>query len=276
VKFIYNINFSRYRSKLLLIEGRITGLILLIIMAFISIYMALIAERWSPQIRQLAGISVIPELIGRCAELGKPLHFTTGQGGSLAETEVGPQIMAGLSVFNYVARLCVKNGVKLIVSVGQTDTMGLLQEYVRDAYTAEGLPVPDMEEILRFHSRNQFAFISAVSGLMRRELPASNIVIGPIWAESAQLVCSGLEVGAMQLIGTARTSHIPFFAILSDYVLMGEEIYAAGAQLSGDKQTTNTLAAQDVSKFISILLLIIGVVFFTMTGNNFIKNLLGM
>jgi hypothetical protein len=182
--------------------------------------------------------------------------------------------MAGLSVYSYVAQLCAKLGAELIVSVGQTDTIGILEEYTREGFTAENQPVPPLEETLRFHSRQQFAFISAVSGLMRRDRPAANIVIGPVWAESSQLVNSAAEVGAMQLIGTARTSHIPWFAILSDYTLMGEEIYVAGAQISGDREVINTIAAQDVGKGIAILLVLLGSVLM-IAGSELIINLIG-
>ena len=258
----------------MIVEGRLPDLVFLIILAGVSIYFSLIADKWSPELRKLAGVDAIPEIIGRAVELGRPVHFTTGYGGSLNATEIGPQIMAGLSVYSYVARLCAKLGAELIVSVGQTDTIGLLEEYTKEGFRAENQPVPPLEETLRFHSRQQFAFISAVSGLMRRERPAANIVIGPIWAESSQMVNSAAEVGAMQLIGTARTSHIPWFAILSDYTLMGEEIYVAGAQISGDREVINTIAAQDIGKGIGVILVLLGSLFM-IAGNRLIITLLG-
>ena len=259
----------------MIVEGRIMGFLILLFSTAVALYVMSIKDRWNPINRILSGVEAIPELIGRCIELDRPIHFTTGYGGSLSASEVGPQIMAGLSVFNHVARICARMNAKLIVSVGQTDTIPILEEILREAYLEERQPLPDIEETLRFHSRNQFAWVSAVSGLMYRDRPAANIVVGPIWAESSQLVCSAAQVGALQLVGTARTSHIPFFALLSDYVLLGEEIYAAGATLGGDKETLNSLASQDIMKLFSIALIILGVILGAF-GNNLVKTLLGM
>ena len=261
---------------MIFVVGRIADLLILVFLAVVTVYLMSIADRWNPELRQIAGVVAIPELIGRATELGRPVHFTTGMGtGSLSQTETGPQIMAGLSVLMYIAQLCARNGIRLIVSIGQPDTIPILEEYIRDAYTAEGIPLPDMADTLRFHSREQFSFVSAVTGIMRRDRPAANIIIGPIWAESSQLVCSGAQVGAMQMIATARTAHIPWFAILSDYTLLGEEIYAAGAQISKDTKALNSLASQDVGKILAIVLIILGVLLI-MAGNTLITDLLGI
>jgi hypothetical protein len=178
--------------------------------------------------------------------------------GTLSKTETGPQIMAALSIFSQVAQNAARNNVQLIASVGQPDTMPILEEHVREAWASQGLPVPEMSEVLRFHTTEQFSFVSAVTGIMRRERPAANVVVGPFYAESAQLVISGYQVGAMQIFGTARPSQIPLFAAFADYVLIGEEIYAAGAQIAGDRETLNTLITQDIGKGLSIFLIVIG------------------
>jgi hypothetical protein len=256
------------------VEGRIFDFIIVLAFFVVGFYMSISTDRFSPSIRRLAGVDAISEAIGRATEMGRPAHFTTGMGsGSLSKTETGPQIMAGLAVFSYVARLCAQNGVKLIVSVGQPDTIPLLEEYVREAWRAENLGEPDFPEILRFHSTEQFSFVSAVTGIMRREQPAANVVIGPVWAESAQLCIAGFQTGAMQVMGTARPSQIPLFAAFSDYVLIGEEIYAAGAQISGDKETINTLVTQDFGKILAIILIILGSVL-SIAGADFLGTLL--
>jgi hypothetical protein len=236
--------------------------------------MSTISKSWSPELRRLPGVDAIEEAVGRAAETGRPCHFTTGMGlGSLSKTETGPQIMAGLAVWSHVSRLCAKNGVQPIVSVGQPDTIPMLEEYMRDSYRAEGVILPDLTETIRFHTTEQFSFVSAVTGIMRREKPAANVVIGPVWAESAQLCIAGFQTGAFQVMGTARPSQIPLFAAFSDYVLIGEEIYAAGAQLSGDKETTNTLAAQDIGKAFAVVLVLLGAIL-AIFGSNFLGNLM--
>lgn len=65
-----------------------------------------------------------------------------------------------------------------------------------------------------------------------RMWPAANIMIGPFWAKSMMFAETFHRVGSMQVGGTARMYQIPFFAALCDYVLIGEEMFAAGDYLA--------------------------------------------
>ncbi len=258
----------------MIVEGRITDLIFIVSITIFVVYALNLSKRWTPKFRTIPGLNAIEEAVGRAVELGRPVHFTTGQGGySISQPDTGTQIMAGLSVFNYVAQLCAKMGVKLIVSVGQTETIPILEQYIRDAYNAENLPVPDMTDTLRFHGTTQYSFITQVQSIFRREHAAANIVVGPLSGESGQLLFSGVEAGAIQVTGTGRTAHIPWLAIISTYSIMGEEIYAAGALLSDDKETLNTIWVQDIGKLLSIIVLLLGVIFTTL-GSDLITLLL--
>jgi len=67
----------------------------------------------------------------------------------------------------------------------------------------------------------------------------------------------------MQIGGTARMYQIPFFAALCDYVLIGEEMFAAGAYVSGDAQQIGTIACQDWYKLAALILGIIGMLLAT-------------
>ena len=52
-------------------------------------------------------------------------------------------------------------------------------------------------------------------------------------------------VGAIQIAGTARPSPIATFIASCDYVLIGEEMYAATAYLTKQPVMPGTLVAQD-------------------------------
>lgn len=88
--------------------------------------------------------------------------------------------------------------------------------------------------------------------------PAANIMVGPFWAESMMFAETFHRVGSMQIAGTARLYQIPFFAAVADYVLIGEEIFAAGAYVSKDPLQVGSIAAQDWYKLIAIILGVLG------------------
>jgi hypothetical protein len=256
------------------IAGKTFALGMLILLWIFLIYSMETSKKRLPPFRKLAGLDALPEMVGRAAEMNRPLHFTTGLG-SLTGT-VAPQLVAGLAVLAHAAELCAKYGVKIIYSVYQPQVMPLATELMRDAYIKAGhLEAFDVEDQVRYLSDQQFAYASAVSGIAARERPAANIMIGPFYAESMLFAETFHRIGAIQLAGTARGYQIPFFAVVCDYILIAEEIYAAGAYLSGDPLQVGSIRGQDFGKLVALALILLGVVALAL-GSSFIVDLLAM
>lgn len=258
----------------MLVTGRIFALGMLIGLWIFMIGCMEIAKKKLPSFRKLAGLDALPEMVGRAAETNRPVHYTTGLG-ELTGT-VAPQLVAGLSVLGYVSELCAKYGVKVVYSVYQAQVMPIATEIMREAYIRAGKPDAfNAEDQIRYLSGEQFAYATAVQGFAERERPAANIMIGPFYAESMMFSETFFRIGAIQLAGTARGYQIPFFAVVCDYLLIGEEIYAAGAYLSKDPMQAGSIQGQDIGKLVAWMLMFIGVLA-TAAGSPFVINLLKM
>jgi hypothetical protein len=247
---------------------------MLVVIWIFILYGMEMAKKKLPRFRQLTGLDALPEMVGRAAEMNRPVHFTTGLG-DLTST-VAPQLVAGLAVLAHVAEICANYGVKLIYSVYQAQVMPIATELMKDAYVKAGKPeefIP--EDQVRYLSSEQFAYASAVQGIAERERPAANIMIGPFYAESMLFAETFNRIGSIQLAGTARGYQIPFFAVICDYLLIGEEIYAAGAYLSKDPLTSGTIVGQDYGKIVALILMLLGVIAQTF-GSSIIGDLMGM
>ena len=61
-------------------------------------------------------------------------------------------------------------------------------------------------------------------------------------------------------------SQLPFFVASCDYTLIGEEFFAASAYLSNDPLQIGSLKGQDYGKFFSVFILVIGILFATISG----------
>jgi hypothetical protein len=232
------------------------------------------AKKHKPEFRKLSGLDALPEMVGRAAEMNRPVHFTTGLG-SLTDS-VAPQLVAGLAVLAHVSEICANYGVKIIYSVYQAQVMPIATELMKAAYVKAGKPEEfHEEEQVRYLSGEQFAYASAVQGIAERERPAANIMIGPFYAESMLFSETFQRIGSIQLAGTARGYQIPFFAVVCDYLLIAEEIYAAGAYLSGDPVQVGTTRGQDFGKIVALILMILGILA-TAAGSTAITGLLGM
>jgi hypothetical protein len=163
----------------------------------------------------------------------------------------------------------------MIYSVYQAQVMPIATELMREAYLKAGKIDEFMpDESVRYLSGEQFAYASAVQGIAEREKPAANIMIGPFYAESMLFAETFNRIGSIQLAGTARGYQIPFFAVICDYLLISEEIYAAGAYLSKDHVQSGSIMGQDYGKILALILMILGVLATTL-GSSFIVDLLG-
>ena len=258
----------------MLVPTRIFALGMLVVLWIFIIGCMELAKKKLPTFRRLPGLDALPEMMGRATEMNRPVHFTTGLG-SLTES-VAPQLVAGLAVLGYASEMAAKYGVKIIYSVYAAQVMPIATELMRDAYIRAGkLEEFNVEDQIRYLSGEQFAYASAVQGIAERERPAANIMIGPFYAESMLFSETFFRIGAIQLAGTARGYQIPFFAVVCDYLLIAEEIYAAGAYLSKDPLQAGSIRGQDLGKIVALILIFIGIVIYAF-GSNALLDLLKM
>ena len=241
-----------------LIAGRIFGLICLVaVMAAVTYFINRAEKGKVPKVRRIAGIDAIDEAIGRAVEMGRPVMAAHGIA-NLRDSITGPQTIAGLSVLSYVAKKCAEVGTRVIVPIRQPEVWPIAADIVETSYRLAGKPEEYHSTDIMYLSDQQFGYSSSVMGILMREKPGAHIMIGAYWAESMQLAEVGATVGAMQISGTAQVSQIPFFLVSTDYCLIGEEIYAAGAYLSGEPAVIASLVGQDVGRMLAVGLGILG------------------
>jgi hypothetical protein len=63
---------------------------------------------------------------------------------------------------------------------------------------------------------------------------------------------------------TANVHQLPFFVVACDYTLIGEEIFAASAYLSGEARLVGGLKGGDVLKLAIVVVVVVGCVLETM------------
>jgi hypothetical protein len=147
---------------------------------------------------------------------------------------------------------------ELLVPCFDPVVMTVSQEAVKNAYIEAGRPDAYREENIYFLTDQQFSYTASVCGLMVRQKPAANFLLGYFYAESLVLAETGSMTGAIQIAGTDSLSQLPFFITTCDYTLIGEELYAASAYLSREPMLLGSLKGQDVGKAFVMLMIIIG------------------
>ncbi len=212
-------------------------------------------------VRKITGLSAVDEAIGRATEMGRPILYLPS-GGLSAVSDI--QTLASLVILGRVAEKAAEYETPLLVPCSDPLVMTLAQEIVKASYMNAGRPDAYRAENIRYLTNEQFAYTAGVDGIMIREKPAANFMIGTFYAESLILAETGYATGAIQIAGTAMITQLPFFVAACDYTLIGEEIYAASAYLSKEPVLMGTIKAQDWGKAIAIGLIILGVILETL------------
>lgn len=193
-------------------------------------------------IRRIAGLNAIDEAIGRSTEMGKPVLMVPGLGGLNAIS------VQALNIFAHVTRTAARFANPIRLCCGDPAVYAVAQEVIRDVYQNEGIIERYDQDSVRFLSDRQFAFAAAVSGTILREQTSACFFMGEFFAESLIFAETANSIGAIQVASSTEITQTPFFIAACDYVLIGEEFYAASAYLTREPVLVGSLVGQDWAK----------------------------
>lgn len=232
----------------------VPGLVGSVVLSFILLYFINRARKnRNLFIRRISGLDAVDEALGRATEMGRPTLYVPG----LSSIEDVATI-ASLNILGEVAKKTAKFGTPLIVPNTNPIVYTVAREIVKESYTSVGRPDAFTQDIVFFVTDTQFAFAAAVDGIMTREKPATNFLIGMFYAEALILAETGAATGAVQIAGTDAVSQLPFFITACDYTLIGEELYAASAYLSREPLLLGGIKGQDYGKALIVIIIVIG------------------
>ena len=210
-------------------------------------------------VRKIAGLEAVDEAIGRATEMGRPILFIPG-----IHDMDDVQTLAAITILGKVASQVADYDTKIRMPVSRSLVMTAARETIKAAYQTAGRPDAYSDDMVNYITDEQFGYVAAVDGIMVREKPATIFLLGAFFAESLILAETGNSVGAIQIAGTARPAQLPFFIAACDFTLIGEELFAASAYLSGEPKMLGSLKGQDVGKAIAMVIVTIGVLSITL------------
>jgi hypothetical protein len=228
---------------------------ILITGAFVGAFILMGRKGKSLYLRPIAGLSAMDEAIGRATEMGKPILYSSGRG-----KMERPASIASMNILGSVAEKVASYGTPLIFPNNDPVVTAVAQEVAREGYTKAGHADQYNPDNIYFVTDSQFGYAAAVDGIMMRERPATNLFFGTFEAESLILAETGNSIGAIQIAGTDSSIQMAFFIVACDFVLIGEELFAASGYLSGDPQVVGTLKGSDYLKVIIIIMILFGAV----------------
>jgi hypothetical protein len=242
-------------------------LILIGLLTYIAYYLGKQGRTWD--IRPLEGLEATYEGIGRSAEMGRPMMVLPG-----ISNLGNPQTLAGLTVLGEVAQQGAEIGIDTITSASSTAVVTAMEAIIRSSYTSAGKPeLYSPGKYVRWYGGDQFAYAVGAAGQILAEKPAVVVYVGYFLFDVIVDGETGNRIGAVQIGGTLGSMNM--IAMFCDYLLIGEELFAASASITREKMAIATLAGQDWIKVVAIVLMIVGALL-KMAGVDAIYKLMGI
>ncbi len=239
----------------------LAGILIFSLMFILLLFMA----RSNPKlyIRKISGLDAIDEAVGRTAEMGKPIIYTTGIG-----SVDNLSILAGLTVLKHVTKKASLYEVPVLMPNNDPLTLAAAREVVKEAYLESGRPDLYRENDVFFLTSEQFGFASGISGMMQRLKPGAVFMMGYFYAESLILAENAYVSGAISTAGTTSIDQLPFFIASCDHTLIGDELYAASAYISRNPIEVASIKTGDWFKALSVIVILLGSILATLSNLN--------
>ena len=212
-----------------------------------------------PKIRTIPATLAIEEGVGRSLEMGKPVHFSMGSDGAPLTGSSMSTTIASLGILRYTTRQSAALGTRLIVHLpSQGYSIPLLEGVMREAYTEAGKPDLFKRGDMHYYGWFTAAWAPGIYESFARDGVGLFMLTGSVITYEFPVLEAAKVHGAISVGGTPRWTATYIFAIACDNIFIGEELLAAGAQVTGNKMLISGLASEEIWKFLAIGLLIIG------------------
>ena len=223
--------------------GRTFQLVFLLVVVaatLVAVYLSRKGKTWS--IRPIEGLEATREGIARCAEMGRPVLVTPGI--SNLTSVQNAQTIAGLTILGEVATRSFAINVPTITNASDQQVVLASEGIIRNSLLSVGKPeLYAPGKYVRWFGADQFSYAVGCAGQILEDKPGLIVFAGYFLADTIITGEAGTRVDAIKVGGTLGS--IAFLAMMCDYLMIGEELFAASATITEDKATIATLAGQD-------------------------------
>jgi len=197
----------------------------------------------SGELRPLPGLDELPELVGRSAETGQPLHVSVGVAGIGGSTTA--ETWAGLTVLRQLADAAAVCDTPLLVTVSDATVLPIAQDILWRAHVRNGTPEGYDPTHVQLIAPEPMAYAAGVSGILERQSLTANVMIGSFGDEYLLIGETGARRGVHQIVGTSDPQTLPLVYASADETLIGEEMFAGGAYTTRLPIQIASLLAED-------------------------------
>jgi hypothetical protein len=203
--------------------------------------------------RPLTACHSLSNQVGEAIESGRKLHVSLGQASLIGAAN--PTSMAAVHVLDFLAKDGCASGTPPLTSVGDGTLLPLAQDSLRQAHKASGRIKEYRANMTQFLAADTdpYAYAGGIATILQQGEASSNLLVGRFGAELAIPAEIAARKNMEQVIGTDDPTALAVATAVTDNVLIGEELFAAGAYLDEQPSRAASLQVQDILRWLIIL-----------------------
>jgi hypothetical protein len=204
-------------------------------------------------LRSLDAYAALRRQSAKSVEAGRGLHFSIGRANLTKVTN--PTGVAVVSVLDYVNNQAASSDIHPLVTAGDGSMFLAAQDSLRGAYRTVGRKSRISPSQTQYVAADDqaMAYAAGASSIVSQGQLESNLLIGRYGAEIAILTETADREGMDQVIGSDDPTALAIAVLATDKVLLGEELFAAGAYLNGEPVQIASLQLQDILRVLAIV-----------------------
>lgn len=208
-------------------------------------------------LRPLKGYEALQTQSGRAIESGRRVHFAMGRASLIGPAN--PTSIAALHALDHLAEDSCASGMPPLVSVNEGTLLPAAQDSLRDAYNQAGRPADFSLGAAQFVAAETFpmTYAAGVTDLIQNEGVGGNVVMGRLGGELAIITEAAGRADMDQVIGSDDPLALAVASSVTDNLLIGEEMLAAGAYLQEEPAQIASLQVQDVLRLVITLAILL-------------------
>lgn len=210
----------------------------------------------SPTFRALTGVEKLRKSVGLAVEDGTRVHVSLG-GGNVNDPTC-PSGLCGLSTLERIGQITATSDLHPMSTSGS----GGFQILSRDVINQNAVFTNSTERIdatlCQLSGVTSFAYSAGTLEALRESGVSTEIYLGDFGIEAGLLCESAERRQTYNLAGSNSLTGQAVFLALAKDALIGEEVFALPAYLGGKPLHLASLRAQDLFRFLLVLVLIAG------------------
>lgn len=234
---------------------------IIFIILFIGLMTGFAFARRSQPVRFLRTIPAFSRLaraIGLAVEAGSRLHVSLGRG-ELNGVEGGAALI-GLTVLQRIARVASASDRPPVATSGTGTLTVLSQDTLRSTYHRMGAADQYEPTSGQLTGLTPFSYAAGVLPVIQDQQVSATFLAGHLGSEAALIADAGERSGSLTLAGSDQIQGQAVLYATAQELLIGEELFAAGAYMQAGPMHFASLRAQDVMRWVLIIVILAGLI----------------